>query len=113
VFKGGDTDVAIIRIGPSMLVLVAAGPDPSSVVNAAAMAVVGTALFALLRPPLKAGVVVPNSGRMHLGIVAMTDKGDGVVPVPQSRAKTAWETTTLEEAVVMACEGEERALRLV
>jgi hypothetical protein len=50
---------------------------------------------------------------MHLGIVAMTDKGDGVVPVPQSRAMTVWETTTLVEGVVMACEGEERALRLV
>lgn len=56
---------------------------------------------------------MPNSRRKHsnLGIVAMTDEGDGVRPAPQSRAKTAWEMTTLAEAVVMACEGR-RAPRL-
>ena len=42
----------------------------------------------------------------------MTDEGHEVVLVPQSRAKTAREMTMLAEVVVMACEGEERALRL-
>ena len=57
---------------------------------------------------------MPNSGRMreNLGVVAMTNEGEEVVLVPQSRAKTAREMTMLAEAVVMACEGEERALRL-
>jgi len=57
---------------------------------------------------------VPNSGRMreNLGVVAMMDEGDEVVLIPQSRARTAREMTMLAEAVVMACEGEERVLRL-
>lgn len=62
----------------------------------------------------KLGVVVPNSGRMreNLGVVAMTNEGGGVVPVPQSRAKSKREMMMSAGAVVMACEGEERALRL-
>jgi hypothetical protein len=50
--------------------------------------------------------------RENLGVVAMTNEGGGAVLVPQSRAKSEREMTMLAGAVVMACEGEERALRL-